>query len=201
MNEVLPDKSLGQAVKSKIKILDQYISKNFADIYETAVDLFPRYETLKTIGINISPDETVCHYLSNINTIFLPMNPGVLANVTVRRALSRLGIDQEITDENREIAQMLTHLFAFSHELGHAVQYDTEFAQDFGELESKHHGFNPKTATQEELAQYRNAENEKNADYIAALLIAQSRFGTEFGFEFPAESPRDWREWDSKHPV
>lgn len=177
----------------------------YGDLYKTAVDLFPGITSLKNFsGDWLELDDTTSHsetsqvlssdaqeaILNKIRIGTRPVNPVVRS-----RLIDRMGLQQKFKSGHDDVF----HRIVFAHELGHAMQNDVNnFVPVFGEMNMEvidTHMPDNSMSFENKYKLYVNSDREANADYIAAMIIGNSKLGKDLGISAPEYGPQDWRKW------
>lgn len=186
------------------KALGEYVSPLIADMYQTALNLFPA-RTLEEMRVVIKEDSGDFRGGEGeqdgekVPMIVIGMQETLASPNLIARMSSRLGISRESL-ENERTGRRVVGLVAFCHELGHVIQLDDKVMRAFGEIDNTIVSL-PMDYTPEQYQAYVQSDREANADYIAACILAASQLGEAVGYRPPIEDAAQWRQWVAANPV
>ena len=190
--------------ESMTKALGEYVSPLIADMYQTALNLFPA-RTLEEMRVVIKEDSGDFRGGEGeqdgekVPMIVIGMQETLASPNLIARMSSRLGISRESL-ENERTGRRVVGLVAFCHELGHIIQLDDRVMRAFGEIDNTIVPL-PMDYTPEQYQAYVQSDREANADYIAACILAASQLGEAVGYRPPIEDAAQWRQWVAANPV
>lgn len=202
--EKLPHISRREKRESMTKALGEYVSPLIADMYQTALNLFPA-RTLEEMRVVIKEDSGDFRGGEGeqdgekVPMIVIGMQETLASPNLIARMSSRLGIPRESL-ENKRTGRRVVGLVAFCHELGHIIQLDDRVMRAFGEIDNTIVPL-PMDYTPEQYQAYVQSDREANADYIAACILAASQLGEAVGYRPPIEDAAQWRQWVAANPV
>ena len=202
--EKLPHVSHREKRESMTKALGEYVSPLIADMYQTALNLFPA-RTLEEMRVVIKEDSGDFRGGEGeqdgekVPMIVIGMQETLASPNLIARMSSRLGVPRERL-EDAEIGRQIVGLIAFCHELGHVIQLDDRVMRAFGEIDNTIVPL-PMDYTPEQYQAYVQSDREANADYIAACILAASQLGEAVGYRPPIEDAAQWRQWVAANPV
>ena len=122
------------------KALGEYVSPLIADMYQTALNLFPA-RTLEEMRVVIKEDSGDFRGGEGeqdgekVPMIVIGMQETLASPNLIARMSSRLGIPREYL-ENERTGRRIVGLVAFCHELGHIIQLDDKVMRAFGEIDN-----------------------------------------------------------------
>ena len=186
------------------KALGEYVSPLIADMYQTALNLFPA-RTLEEMRVVIKEDSGDFRGGEGeqdgekVPMIVIGMQETLASPNLIARMSSRLGIPRELL-ENERTGRRVVGLVAFCHELGHIIQLDDRVMRCFCEIDNTIVPL-PMDYTPEQYQAYVQSDREANADYIAACILAASQLGEAVGYRPPIEDAAQWRQWVAANPV
>ena len=186
------------------KALGEHVSPLIADMYQTALNLFPA-RTLEEMKVVIKEDSGDFRGGEGeqdgekVPMIVIGMQETLASPNLIARMSSRLGIPRESL-ENKRTGRRVVGLVAFCHELGHIIQLDDRVMRAFGEIDNTIVPL-PMDYTPEQYQAYVQSDREANADYIAACILAASQLGEAVGYRPPIEDAAQWRQWVAANPV
>lgn len=188
------------------KALGEHVSPLIADMYQTALNLFPA-RTLEEMKVVIKEDSGDFRGGEGeqdgekVPMIVIGMQETLASPNLIARMSSRLGIPRESL-ENKRTGRRVVGLVAFCHELGHIIQLDDRVMRAFGEIDNTIVPL-PMDYTSEQYQAYVQSDREANADYIAACILAASpsQLGEAVGYRPPIEDAAQWRQWVAANPV
>ena len=184
--------------------LKEYVNPLIADMYQTALNLFPA-RTLEEMRVVIKEDSGDFRGGEGeqdgekVPMIVIGMQEMLASPNLIARMSSRLGISRESL-ENERTGRRVVGLVAFCHELGHVIQLDDKVMRAFGEIDNTIVPL-PMDYTPEQYQAYVQSDREANADYIAACILAASQLGEAVGYRPPIEDAAQWRQWVAANPV
>ena len=190
--------------ESMTKALGEYVSPLIADMYQTALNLFPA-RTLEEMRVVIKEDSGDFRGGEGeqdgekVPMIVIGVQETLASPNLIARMSSRLGIPRESL-ENERTGRRVVGLVAFCHELGHVIQLDDKVMRAFGEIDNTIVPL-PMDYTPEQYQAYAQSDREANADYIAACILAASQLGEAVGYRPPIEDAAQWRQWVAANPV
>lgn len=190
--------------ESMTKALGEYVSPLIADMYQTALNLFPA-RTLEEMRVVIKEDSGDFRGGEGeqdgekVPMIVIGMQETLASPNLIARMSSRLGIPREFL-ENERTGRRVVGLVAFCHELGHIIQLDDRAMRAFGEIDNTIVPL-PMDYTSEQYQAYVQSDREANADYIAACILAASQLGEAVVYRPPIEDAAQWRQWVAANPV
>ena len=166
------------------KALGEYVSPLIADMYQTALNLFPA-RTLEEMRVVIKEDSG-------------DFRGGEGEQDGEKVPMIVIGMQESL--ENERTGRRVVGLVAFCHELGHVIQLDDKVMRAFGEIDNTIVPL-PMDYTPEQYQAYAQSDREANADYIAACILAASQLGEAVGYRPPIEDAAQWRQWVAANPV
>ena len=186
------------------KALGEYVSPLIADMYQTALNLFPA-RTLEEMRVIIKEDSGDFRGGEGeqdgekVPMIVIGMQETLASPNLIARMSSRLGIPREYL-ENERTGRRVVGLVAFCHELGHIIQLDDKVMRAFGEIDNTIVPL-PMDYIPEQYQAYIQSDREANADYIAACILAASQLGEDVDYRPPIKDAAQWRQWVAANPV
>ena len=186
------------------KVLREYVSPLIADMYQTALNLFPA-RTLEEMRVVIKEDSGDFRGGEGeqdgekVPMIVIGMQETLASPNLIARMSSRLGIPREYL-ENERTGRRVVGLVAFCHELGHIIQLDDKVMRAFGEIDNTIVPL-PMDYIPEQYQAYIQSDREANADYIAACILAASQLGEDVDYRPPIKDAAQWRQWVAANPV
>lgn len=202
--EKLPHVSHREKRESMAKVLREYVSPLIADMYQTALNLFPA-RTLEEMRVVIKEDSGDFRGGEGeqdgekVPMIVIGMQETLASPNLIARMSSRLGIPREYL-ENERTGRRVVGLVAFCHELGHIIQLDDKVMRAFGEIDNTIVPL-PMDYIPEQYQAYIQSDREANADYIAACILAASQLGEDVDYRPPIKDAAQWRQWVAANPV
>jgi hypothetical protein len=160
-----------------------------SDIYLTALGLYPGFKSLKKAVIMVS--DNLDGEVDDYGKLYF----GFRETTLTTRIKSRFNERFKLNQYQSPGTDMALLPFVFAHELGHIIQLDSKFRKYFGRMNHQ------VLETDPDYANYVGSDLETNADYLAAVIVGNSVYGSELGFTPPTEDSRHWRDWASQHPV
>ncbi|MFZ1323582.1 MAG: hypothetical protein WAQ57_00290 [Candidatus Saccharimonadales bacterium] len=200
-----PETKTSSPIDLKTEVLRGYRGDMIADIFSTAVVLFPSFRgRFEGVGFRFGNEPGFAYRgLSSMTESEIemgPPSPDATTQFISNRLAVRFGIPKEVT-QNPDIGSHVVWMVSFAHELGHLVQDNNgEMQRFFGttipdRVEGEKGDVVADLRQPEAYLKYANSLSEVNADYIGRSILANSQIGMMTGIELPEYEPAQWESW------
>jgi hypothetical protein len=194
MHESIPQTEYVQKVQETSEALEFYVAPFCGDVFKSAVDKFPTFEILLSVPVYLDPESAFVSGGLNANGdigIWIGQAEGLITTSMKSRINERFKLPYDVLDQ----PDILFMPIILAHELGHVIQADPQFEGIFGKIDTNF------VSPEADYEGYVQSDLELNADYIAALIVGDTSFGSFVGIESPRDPPQSWREWGIVHPI
>lgn len=180
-----------QPLSATAEHLERYVGPYSGDVYDTAQRTFPYIQTLQKTGVLINSEfKGMAFGFNNEGNpyVFINHDDSIVGKGLRNRIIKRFDLPPDLTTAPRGLFLP----FILAHELGHAVQHDENFSTYFGDIDQI--AYSPV----DNYDAYIQSDKEVNADYIAAVIMANSKLGQSVNLLPPSEPYVAWRQWGDR---